>query len=329
MRDRTALVTGISGQDGSYLSTRLLESGYHVVGLLRRQSVAENQTSRLEENGWSKAMAANVELVYADLLDESSITRIIHKYQPDEVYNLAAMSHVRISYDIPSFTIQTNSLGVLNLLEAIRSFSPASRFYQASSSEMFGNSIDPDGFQRLTTPMHPVSPYGCSKLLAYRLNVHYRQAYELHATSGILFNHESPRRGTNFVTNKVVKGAMLIKKGQQSNLEMGNLESYRDWGHSSDYVRAMQLIMQHAEARDWVVSTGETRSVRQLCQYVFTKLDLDYEDYVVVNPKFYRKEELNVLKGDSQEIRDVLAWKPEYSFEDMINEMIEYWDIRI
>jgi len=328
MTKKTALITGISGQDGSYLSTLLLESGYHVIGLLRRQSVAENQTSRLEENGWSKEAASNVELVYADLLDESSITRIIHKYQPSEVYNLAAMSHVRISYDIPSFTIQTNSLGVLNILEAIRNFSPESRFYQASSSEMFGNSIDSDGFQRLTTPMHPVSPYGCSKLLAYRLSVHYRHAYDLHVTSGILFNHESPRRGTNFVTNKIVKGAMLIKKNQQTNLEMGNLESFRDWGHSSDYVRAMKLIMDHSEARDWVVSTGETRSVRQLCEYVFAKLDLDYTDYVTVNPKFYRKEELNVLKGDSREIRNQLGWQPRYSFEDMIDEMLAYWDSR-
>jgi GDPmannose 4,6-dehydratase len=326
---KVALITGISGQDGSYLSTLLLESGYHVIGLLRRQSVAENQTSRLDENNWSKSASSNIELIYADLLDESSITRIIHKYQPDEIYNLAAMSHVRISYDIPSFTIQTNSLGVLHILEAIRSFSPNSKFYQASSSEMFGNSIDPDGFQRLTTPMHPVSPYGCSKLLAYRLNVHYRQAYDLHATSGILFNHESPRRGTNFVTNKVVKGAVLIKKGQEKKLEMGNLESSRDWGHSSDYVRAMHLIMQHREARDWVVSTGETRSVRELCEYVFSKLDLDYSDFVTVNTKFYRKEELNVLKGDSQEIRDLLGWEPQYSFEMMIDEMIEYWDLRL
>lgn len=329
MRGKVALITGISGQDGSYLSTLLLESGYHVVGLLRRQSVAENQTSRLDENNWSKSTSSNIELIYADLLDESSITRIIHKYQPDEIYNLAAMSHVRISYDIPSFTIQTNSLGVLHILEAIRSFSPNSKFYQASSSEMFGNSIDPDGFQRLTTPMHPVSPYGCSKLLAYRLNVHYRQAYDLHATSGILFNHESPRRGTNFVTNKVVKGAVLIKKGREKKLEMGNLESSRDWGHSSDYVKAMHLIMQHREARDWVVSTGETRSVRQLCEYVFSKLDLNYSDFVTVNTKFYRKEELNVLKGDSQEIRDLLGWEPQYSFEKMIDEMIGYWDLRI
>ena len=328
MTKKVALITGISGQDGSYLSTLLLEAGYHVVGLLRRQSVAENQTSRLEQNGWSVEQSANVELVYGDLLDESSLTRIVHKYQPDEIYNLAAMSHVRISYDIPSFTIQTNSLGVLNLLEAVRNFSPDSKFYQASSSEMFGNSIDADGFQRLTTPMHPVSPYGCSKLLAFRLNVHYRHAYGLHATSGILFNHESPRRGTNFVTNKVVKGAMQIKKGVKKNLEMGNLESYRDWGHSADYVKAMHLIMQHPEARDWTVWTGEARSVRDLCEYVFSKLDLNYLDFVTVNPRFYRKEELNVLKGDSSEIRKELGWTPEYSFEAMIDEMLEYWEVR-
>lgn len=328
MNKKVALITGISGQDGSYLSTLLLEAGYHVVGLLRRQSVSENQTSRLELNNWSADTSSNVELLYGDLLDESSLTRIIHRYQPQEVYNLAAMSHVRISYDIPSFTIQTNSLGVLNLLEAIRNFSPESKFYQASSSEMFGNSIDSDGYQRLSTPMHPVSPYGCSKLLAFRLNIHYRHAYGLHATSGILFNHESPRRGTNFVTNKVVKGAVLIKKGLQKNLEMGNLESYRDWGHSADYVKAMHLIMQYSEARDWTVSTGETRSVRDLCDYVFTRLDLDYSNFVTMNPRHYRKEELNVLKGDSSEIRELLGWKPKYSFESMIDEMIEYWDRR-
>lgn len=323
---KTALVTGISGQDGSYLAELLVEKGYKVIGLLRRQSVAENQTSRLNISGVSKDVLKEVELVYADLLDEGSIFKIVQKYNPDEVYNLAAMSHVRISYDIPAFTIKTNSLGVLNLLEAIRNFSPESKFYQASSSEMFGNSIDNDGVQRIDTPMHPVSPYGCSKLLAYRLTVHYRQAYKMHLTSGILFNHESPRRGSNFVTNKVVKGAVMIKKSKSNSLEMGNLDASRDWGHSYDYVRAMHLIMQHEVPRDWVVATGKTRSVRDLCKYVFEKLNLDYKDFVKINSKFLRSEELNVLRGDSTEIREKLGWQPTYTFESMIDEMIDYWE---
>jgi GDPmannose 4,6-dehydratase len=324
--DKTALVTGISGQDGSYLAELLVEKGYKVVGLLRRQSVAENQNSRLNIAGVSKDALNEVELIYSDLLDESSIFNVVQKYKPNEIYNLAAMSHVRISYDVPAFTIKTNSLGVLNLLEAIRNFSPESKFYQASSSEMFGNSIDGDGIQRINTPMHPVSPYGCSKLLAHRLTIHYRQAYKLHLTSGILFNHESPRRGSNFVTNKVVKGAVMIKKGMLNSLEMGNLDASRDWGHSYDYVRAMFLIMQHQTPRDWVVATGKTRSVRDLCEYVFEKLNLDYQNFVKLNPKFLRSEELNFLKGDSMEVREKLGWQPTYTFESMIDEMLDYWD---
>jgi GDPmannose 4,6-dehydratase len=329
MTSKVALITGISGQDGSYLAELLLEKGYKVVGLLRRQSVAENQTSRLNLSKSLSYGIDQIELVYADLLDEGSIFNIIQKYKPQEIYNLAAMSHVRISYDIPSFTIKTNSLGVLNILEAIRGFSPDSKFYQASSSEMFGNSIDKDGMQRIDTPMNPVSPYGCSKLLAYRLTVHYRQAYKLHLTSGILFNHESPRRGSNFVTNKVVKGAVMIKKRKLDILEMGNLDASRDWGHSYDYVRAMYLIMQHNLPRDWVVATGETRSVRELCKYVFEKLEMDYKDYVKLNSKFLRSEELNLLKGDPEEVKRELGWKPKYNFNSMIDEMIEYWDATI
>lgn len=329
MNRKIALITGISGQDGSYLAELLLEKGYRVIGLLRRQSVAENQTSRLNQKGVSKSNLSEIELIYADLLDEVSVFSTIQKYQPDEIYNLAAMSHVRISFDIPAFTIKTNSLGVLNLLEGIRNFSPSSKFYQASSSEMFGNSIDADGIQRIDTPMHPVSPYGCSKLLAYRLTVHYRQAYKMHLTSGILFNHESPRRGSNFVTNKVIKGAVMIKKGKATSLEMGNLEASRDWGHSYDYVRAMYLIMQHETPRDWIVATGQTRSVRELCQYVFDKLGLNYKDYVKLNPKFLRSEELNLLRGDGTEVSHKLGWKPTYSFESMIDEMLEYWNSAI
>ena len=245
--------------------------------------------------------------------------------RPDEIYNLAAQSHVRISFDMPAFTVQTNSIGVLTLLEIYRKNVPNAKFYQASSSEMFGNCIEDDGFQTLTTPMHPTNPYGCSKLLAYSLVRHYRAAYGLHACNGILFNHESPRRGSNFVTNKVVKAAVQIKKGIIDKLELGNIDSHRDWGHSKDYVRAMHMILNHDIADDFIIATGEAHSVRDLCKYVFESLDLDYKDYVVQNPKYMRPEELHYLKGDSSVSRKVLGWEPEYTFESMLDEMIEYW----
>ena len=290
---KKALITGISGQDGSYLAEHLLELGYEVHGIIRRSSVSENQDSRI------KHLSDKITTHYGDMMDLPSLTRIVVQVQPDEIYNLAAMSHVRVSFDVPAFTIQTNGIGVLNLLEVYRMFAPNAKFYQASSSEMFGNSVDEDGIQRLTTPMKPVSPYGCAKLLAFNLVRHYRHAYGLHACNGILFNHESPRRGSNFVTNKVVKSAVEIKKGLRDKLELGNLDSYRDWGHSKDYVKAMHKIINHDTADEWIISTGQTWSVRDLVQYVFEKLDLDWEEYVVQNPKFMRPEELKYLKGDS------------------------------
>jgi len=319
MTKKKALITGISGQDGSYLAEYLLEQGYEVHGIIRRSSVSENQDSRIRH------LNDKIHTYYGDMLDIPSLTKIMIDVQPDEIYNLAAMSHVRISFDIPSFTIQTNGLGVLNLLEAYRMFAPTAKFYQASSSEMFGNSVDDDGVQRLTTPMNPVSPYGCAKLLAFNLVRHYRHAYGLHACNGILFNHESPRRGSNFVTNKVVKAAVEIKKGLRDKLELGNLDSYRDWGHSKDYVRAMHKIVNHEAPDEFIVATGETWSVRQLVEYVFNRLDLDYKDYVVQNPKFMRPEELKYLKGDSSKSRKILGWKPEYTFHTMLDEMIENW----
>ena len=316
---KKALITGITGQDGSYLTEYLLELGYDVFGIVRRHSVPENQSSRLEH------IHDKITRIYGDLTDEMSVAKIVTEVQPDEIYNLGAMSHVRISFDMPAFTIKTNSLGVLNMLEAYRLFCPKARYYQASSSEMFGNSIDSDGVQRLTTPMTPVSPYGCSKVMGFNLTRHYRDAYKLHACNGILFNHESPRRGTNFVTNKVVKTAVEIKKGLATKLELGNLDSSRDWGHSYDYVRAMHLIVNNETARDWVVATGESHTVRDLCQYVFTSLNMNYEDYVLQNQKFLRPEELKFLKGDSTPIRKELGWRPKYTFETMLDEMIEYW----
>lgn len=315
---KKAFITGIGGQDGSYLAEYLLSLGYEVHGIIRRNSTPEHQDTRLEP------IVDKINTYYGDLLDQSSIERLLDDIQPDEIYNIAAQSHVRISFDIPQFTVQTNALGVVNVLEAYRRSCPTAKFYQASSSEMFGLSVDPDGAQRETTPMNPVSPYGCSKVFGYNIVRNYRRAYNLHASNGILFNHESPRRGSNFVTNKVVKGAVRIKLGLQDKLEMGNMDSYRDWGHSKDYVRAMHLILQQPEPGDWVVATGETHSVREMCEYIFNKLGLNYSDYVVQNPKYLRPEELPYLKGDSARIRE-LGWKPEYTFETLMDEMIDHW----
>lgn len=322
MSKKRALITGINGQDGSYLTEYLLSLNYDVFGIVRRHSVAENQNHRLVKNNTNR----NVTNFYGDLLDYPSLVRIISDVKPDEIYNLGAMSHVRISFDMPSFTIQTNALGVLNILEVYRTVCPAAKFYQASSSEMFGNSVDEDGVQRLTTPMNPVSPYGCAKVMGFNLVRHYRHAYGLHACNGILFNHESPRRGSNFVTNKVVKGAVAIKKGLQDKLELGNMDSYRDWGHSKDYVRAMHMILNHETPDEFIVATGETHSVRDLCEVVFSKLGMDYRDYIVQNPKYMRPEELKYLKGDPSKAREVLGWHPDYTFETMLDEMIEKWE---
>ena len=316
---KKAFITGIGGQDGSYLAEYLVEQGYEVHGIIRRNSTPEHQQSRIE------SLRDKINVYYGDLLDQSSIEHLLDKIQPDEIYNIAAQSHVRISYDIPQFTAQTNAVGVLNVLEAYRRSCPNAKFYQASSSEMFGSSVDEDGYQRETTPMNPVSPYGCTKVFGYNIVRNYRNAYKLHASNGILFNHESPRRGSIFVTNKVVKSAVEIKLGILDKLELGNMDAYRDWGHSYDYVRAMYLIVQQDKPGDWVVSTGETRSVRDMCEYVFSNLGLDYKQYVVQNEKFLRPEELPYLKGDSTKIRTELGWTPTYTFESMMDEMIEYW----
>jgi GDPmannose 4,6-dehydratase len=315
---KKAFITGIGGQDGSYLTEYLLDLGYEVHGIIRRNSTPEHQQSRLDN------IRGNIHVYYGDLLDQSSIEHLLDKIQPDEIYNIAAQSHVRISYDIPQFTAQTNAIGVLNVLEAYRRSCPTAKFYQASSSEMFGSSVDDDGYQRESTPMTPVSPYGCTKVFGYNIVRNYRNAYKLHASNGILFNHESPRRGSNFVTNKVVKSAVEIYLGQRKDLVLGNLDAYRDWGHSKDYVRAMHLILQQPQAGDWVVATGETRSVRDMCEYVFNKLNMDYKEFVKQDDKFLRPEELSYLKGDPSRIK-ALGWSPTYTFESMMDEMIDSW----
>ena len=317
---KKAFITGINGQDGSYLAEYLLGKDYHVYGIVRRNSIAEHQESRIDH-----LVNNGVETQYGDLLDVSSLERMIRTIKPDEIYNIAAQSHVRISMDIPQFTVQTNALGVLNMLEAYRYNCPSARFYQASSSEMFGRSVDNDGYQRETTKMSPTSPYGCSKVFGFNIVQHYRYAYDLFAVNGILFNHESPRRGSNFVTNKVVKAAVRIKQGLQKDLALGNLDASRDWGHSKDYVRAMHMIINHSEPDDFVCATGIAHSVRDMCDYVFKKLNLDYKKYVVQDKRFMRAEELPYLRGDSTKLRETFNWEPEYTFEMLMDEMIEHW----
>ena len=318
---KKALITGIVGQDGSYLSEYLLKKNYKIYGILRRNSITEHQKNRIEDLQLDK----NLELTYGDVEDRSSLDNLIKKIKPDEIYNLAAQSHVRISFDVPEYTIKTNALGVFNILESFKMHSPKSRFYQASSSEMFGRSVDSDGYQRETTKLEPVSPYGCAKVFAFNLVKHYRHAYKLFCANGILFNHESPRRGSNFVTSKVIKTAVEIKLGLKKRLYLGNLDSYRDWGHSKDYVRAMHSIINHKNPDDFVIATGYTKSIRELCEIVFNNLDLDYKDHVRQNKKFLRPEELKYLRGDAKKARKILKWKPKISFEEMINEITNFW----
>jgi GDPmannose 4,6-dehydratase len=319
MVKKKAFVSGISGMDGKSLSELLLSKDYEVYGIIRRHSIAENQDYRLRN------IEDKINLDYGDLLDFSALTRLMHLIQPDEIYNLAAQSHVRISFDIPLFTIQTNALGTANMLESYRQNCPHARYYQASSSEMFGNSFDDDGFQRETTPMHPVSPYGAAKLMGFSLVKNYRHSYKLFACNGILFNHSCKFRGSNFVEQKIIKSAVEISKGLRDKLVLGNLDSFRDFGHSKDYVRAMNLILNHSEPDDFVVATGETHSIREICEYVFDKLNLKCQDHIEQDAKFMRPEELKYLKGDSTKIRSVLGWKPEYTFHQILDEMIENW----
>jgi len=316
---KKALITGITGQDGSYLAEFLLSKNYEVHGTIKRNSTKEATLIRIE------SIENKITLHYADLTDIASLINVIRTVNPDEIYNLAAQSDVRISFDQPLYTVQTTGVGTINLLEAVRQLGLNPKIYQASSSEMFGNSIDSDGYQRETTPMNPVSPYGCAKVFSYNICKNYRNAYGMFISNGILFNHESPRRGTNFVTNKVCKEAVKIHLGLSKELRLGNLDATRDWGHAIDYVEAMWLILQQDKPDDFVCSTGISHSVKDLVEYVFGKLGLDWREYVKQDAAFLRSEELNNLKGDCSKLKKVTGWKPTYTFEKMLDEMITYW----
>lgn len=318
---KTALIIGANGQDASYLAEFLLEMGYQVHGTIRRNSVPESQTTRIQHLHDKNLIT----LHYADLTDALSVESTIQRLQPDEVYHLAAQSHVQISFDLPQYTLSVNGGGTLAVLEAVRRFSPHSKVYHAATSEMFGNSKDKDGYQRETTPMIPVSPYGCAKLYAHTLCRNYSQAYGIFACSGILFNHESPRRGINFVTNKVALQVAKIKLGMADKLVLGNLDSYRDWGHAKDYVKGMWMMLQQQNPESYVIATGETRSVREMVNYVFDYAGLNVNKHLSTDEKYYRPEELNYLRGDSSKAQKELGWKPTITFNKMMEEMVNHW----
>jgi GDPmannose 4,6-dehydratase len=321
MNKKIALILGANGQDASYLAELLIEKDYIVHGTIRRNSVPESQTTRIQ----SLRDNNQITLHYMDLTDPISVESIINEIKPDEIYHLAAQSHVQISFELPKYTLDVNGGGTLAVLEAVRKFSPKSKIYHAATSEMFGNSIDTDGYQRETTRLAPVSPYGCSKLYAHSLCNNYRNAYGMFISSGILFNHESPRRGINFVTNKVVLEAVKIKMGLSNELVLGNLNAMRDWGHAKDYVHGMWLMLQQETPDDYVLATGVSHSVRELVNYVFTRLGLHWSEYVKQDDKFQRAEELHFLQGNASKAKEILGWEPTYTFETMLDEMIEYW----
>ena len=314
---KKALVTGITGQDSSYLAELLIEQGYKVYGIQRRTSTIN--TERIEHL-WDKGL----ETYYGDLADTNSIVRLLVKIQPDEIYNMGSMSHVRVSFDVPEYTAQVTGVAPLRILEAMRSLGMTSKFYQASSSEMFGISPAP---QSENTPMLPQSPYGAAKLYAYNMVKIYRKGYGFWAANGILFNHESRRRGETFVTKKIVRAAVRIKLGKQKKVVLGNLSAKRDWGHARDYMEAVYMIMQYKEPDDFVVASGIHHSVEEFAVSVCQSLDMNFYDYLETSPDYYRPNEVPDLLGDSTKIREVLGWKPTYTFESLIDEMVKScWD---
>jgi GDPmannose 4,6-dehydratase len=313
MACKRALITGITGQDGSYLAEFLLEQGYDVIGMIRRSSTVNFERIRHIQD--------RVTLTPGDLLDEVSLIHMLREHRPTEVYNLAAQSFVQTSFSQPVFTGEVTALGVTRLLDAIRIVDPDIRFYQASSSEMFGKVVETP--QRETTPFYPRSPYGVAKVYGHWITVNYRESYGMHASSGILFNHESPRRGLEFVTRKISHGVARIALGLDRELRLGNLDAQRDWGYAGDYVRAMWLMLQQDQPGDYVVATGQTHSVRRFCELAFAYAGLDYRDYVVVDERFFRPAEVDLLVGDPSRAREKLGWKPEVSFEQLVEMMVE------
>ncbi|HTH99453.1 MAG TPA: GDP-mannose 4,6-dehydratase [Acidisoma sp.] len=312
-----ALVTGVTGQDGAYLSQLLLEKGYEVYGLLRRSASADVVDSRLRWLG----IAGQVRVIDGDILDLASVLRIMRDVKPDEVYNLGAQSFVKTSWNQPLLTGQVTALGVGVMLEAVRLENPECRFYQASSSEMYGLIQEP--VQSEKTPFYPRSPYAVAKLYGHWMTVNYRESFGMHASSGILFNHESPLRGIEFVTRKVTDGAARIKLGLATELRMGNLDAKRDWGHARDYVKAMHLMLQQETADDYVVATGRTTSIRDMCSIAFRHVGLNYEDYIKIDPTYLRPAEVDVLHGNPAKAMTKLGWKAETTLEEMISEMVE------
>jgi GDPmannose 4,6-dehydratase len=321
MRDivKKALITGITGQDGSYLAELLLKKGYEVWGIIRRSS--SFHTGRIDHLYKDPHEQPRLRLVYGDLTDGSNLSTIMNDVKPDEVYNLGAQSHVRVSFDMPIYTADTDGLGTLRLLEAIRGSDKPVKFYQASSSEMYGKVVEIPQTEK--TPFHPRSPYGCAKVYSFWQTLNYREAYGLFACNGILFNHESPRRGETFVTRKITRAATRIKCGLQDKLYLGNLDAKRDWGFAGDYVEAMWLMLQRDEPDDYVVATGESHSVREFVAEVFGYLDLDWEKYVEIDPRYLRPSEVDHLQGDPSKAKKVLGWEPKVTFKELAKMMTD------
>jgi len=316
---KKALVTGITGQDGSYLVEFMLQNGYEVWGIVRRSS--SFHTGRIDHLYKDPHEQPRLRLVYGDLTDGGSLSAIINQIQPDEVYNLGAQSHVRVSFDTPIYTVNVDGLGTLRLLEAVRSMDKPARFYQASSSEMYGKVAETPQTEK--TPFYPRSPYGCAKAYSFWQTVNYREAYGLFACNGVLFNHESPRRGETFVTRKITRAATRIKLGLQDKLYLGNLDAKRDWGFAGDYVEVMWLMLQHDKPDDYVVATGETHSVKEFLQEVFDYLDLDWQKYVEIDPRYFRPTEVDILQGDAGKARKALGWEPKVAFKDLARMMTD------
>ena len=317
---KKALITGITGQDGSYLAEFLLQKDYEVYGIVRRSSSIN--TDRIDHLYRDPHEAGvRLRLIYGDLNDASSINQVVSAVQPDEIYNLGAQSHVRVSFDIPEYTAEASGLGCVRLLEAVRESGQRCRFYQASSSELYGKVVETP--QRETTPFRPRSPYACAKAYAYYITVNYRESYGMHASNGILFNHESPRRGETFVTRKVTRAAAHIKFGLQDKLFMGNIDAKRDWGFAGDYVEGMWAMLQQDEADDYVLATGETHSVRELLELAFAAVDLDWTKHVEIDPRYFRPAEVDLLLGDASKAQTKLGWRPRVGFKELVKMMVD------